>query len=243
MNNLVLEKDLNRVWNVLFSNDESIIQYINPTEYNQFQDYAYEIRRNHFSVNKHQSVAGFKMSEFKLASDLFSLIHPQDLSIVLGFTKQIGQYFINNDVRVNLGITGSKILFRMKGRGGKLYYYLRRARVNGVNDDSRFVSNFSIMDDVSWMKPQNVGAWKLEGAEFAFFDFNVPEISRFKGVISDREVEVLKLLARGFLSRDIAEALKISRHTVDTHRRNMLKKLDVANTPELIDLARDLHLY
>jgi DNA-binding CsgD family transcriptional regulator len=43
-------------------------------------------------------------------------------------------------------------------------------------------------------------------------------------------VEILQLLAQGQRSNDIASCLHISVHTVSTHRKNILKKLDQPNT-------------
>lgn len=62
-----------------------------------------------------------------------------------------------------------------------------------------------------------------------------------KGVPSDsltpRERQVLKLVAEGRTSRDIAELLSISTRTVEHHRANLLKKLNINNTADLIKYA------
>jgi DNA-binding NarL/FixJ family response regulator len=50
--------------------------------------------------------------------------------------------------------------------------------------------------------------------------------------LSQREVEVLRLLAAGKSNRDIAEALYISLNTVATHVRNILTKTGTANRTE-----------
>lgn len=55
--------------------------------------------------------------------------------------------------------------------------------------------------------------------------------------LTKREIEVIKLIAEGLTSQDIAERLFISPRTVDTHRRNLLQKLNVKNTAELIKYA------
>ncbi len=55
--------------------------------------------------------------------------------------------------------------------------------------------------------------------------------------LTKREIEVIKLIAEGYTSHDIAEKLFISPRTVDTHRRNLLQKLNVKNTAELIKFA------
>jgi DNA-binding CsgD family transcriptional regulator len=53
-----------------------------------------------------------------------------------------------------------------------------------------------------------------------------------------REREVVDWLIQGKSSQEIALLLHISRHTVDTHRRHILKKIRVKNTLELISIHR-----
>lgn len=55
--------------------------------------------------------------------------------------------------------------------------------------------------------------------------------------LSNREKEVVKCLANGMNSKAISEALFISEHTVKTHRRNIMHKLNVKTSAELIRLT------
>ncbi len=55
--------------------------------------------------------------------------------------------------------------------------------------------------------------------------------------LSMRELQVLRRLAMGHTSREIAEAYSISIKTVDTYRARLLKKLDLRNNAELIRFA------
>ncbi|MEX2597226.1 MAG: response regulator transcription factor [Salibacteraceae bacterium] len=55
--------------------------------------------------------------------------------------------------------------------------------------------------------------------------------------LSEREVEVLSMIAQGLSNKEIGEALFISHRTVDTHRTNMMKKLEVHNIAGLIRYA------
>ncbi|MBU0764039.1 MAG: response regulator transcription factor [Bacteroidetes bacterium] len=55
--------------------------------------------------------------------------------------------------------------------------------------------------------------------------------------LTGRETEILKLIARQFTNKEIAEKLFISQRTVDTHRRNLLDKLGVKNTAGLVAFA------
>jgi DNA-binding CsgD family transcriptional regulator len=58
--------------------------------------------------------------------------------------------------------------------------------------------------------------------------------------ITGREKHVLQLIISGLNSEQIASKLFISRHTVESHRKNIRMKLNVKNTSELISLAKDL---
>jgi LuxR family maltose regulon positive regulatory protein len=58
--------------------------------------------------------------------------------------------------------------------------------------------------------------------------------------LSDREVEVLQLLAKGLTNQVIADRLILSPHTVKTHTRNIYGKLGVNNRTQAVDKARTL---
>ena len=57
------------------------------------------------------------------------------------------------------------------------------------------------------------------------------------GAISEREREVLAALAQGLSNKEIGDRLFISHRTVDTHRSNLMKKLNVHNLAGLVRLA------
>jgi len=58
-----------------------------------------------------------------------------------------------------------------------------------------------------------------------------------KKPISPREEEVLKLIADGYSSKQIAHRLFISNHTAISHRKHLIKKFQVKNTAQLIKKA------
>ena len=60
--------------------------------------------------------------------------------------------------------------------------------------------------------------------------------------LSAKETEVLDHIAEGRTTKEIADKLFISTRTVEIHRANMMKKLGVKNTAELIRKATKLHL-
>ncbi len=58
-------------------------------------------------------------------------------------------------------------------------------------------------------------------------------------VLSNREKEILHLIANGNTSKEISEILFIAKTTVDTHRKNMIRKLQLTNGNELVKYAID----
>ena len=55
--------------------------------------------------------------------------------------------------------------------------------------------------------------------------------------LSTREKEIMEQIKEGHTSKEIAQILNISKLTVDTHRKNMMPKLEISNTAELIRFA------
>ena len=55
--------------------------------------------------------------------------------------------------------------------------------------------------------------------------------------LTPRELEILKLIAEEYTNPEIAEKLFLSVRTVDTHRQNLIQKLNVKNTAGLVKYA------
>lgn len=68
---------------------------------------------------------------------------------------------------------------------------------------------------------------------------NAPSVSEAKNdvALTKRETEIIRMIAEELTNAEIAERLGISSRTVDTHRRNLLQKLDVKNTAGLVKFA------
>lgn len=65
---------------------------------------------------------------------------------------------------------------------------------------------------------------------------------RGRGLLSDREIDVLKCLARGQTTSQIAATLFISENTVKTHIRHILEKMEVNNRAEAVARASQMDL-
>ncbi|UKM65560.1 response regulator transcription factor [Flavobacteriaceae bacterium GSB9] len=63
-----------------------------------------------------------------------------------------------------------------------------------------------------------------------------------ENILSKKEKEVLNLISEGYTTKEIAAKLFVSTRTIETHRANILKKLEVKNTAELIKKAAQINL-
>ncbi|MDR9486747.1 response regulator transcription factor [Salibacter sp.] len=61
--------------------------------------------------------------------------------------------------------------------------------------------------------------------------------SLVKEQLTKREIQIIALIAEGNTNREIAEALNISHRTVDTHRTNIMRKLNIHNSAALVRTA------
>ncbi|MFA9210328.1 MAG: response regulator [Moraxellaceae bacterium] len=57
--------------------------------------------------------------------------------------------------------------------------------------------------------------------------------------LTNKEIEIVTLISQGFTSKEIAEKIFISVRTVETHRHNILKKLNIPNAAQLSSWAKD----
>jgi len=66
---------------------------------------------------------------------------------------------------------------------------------------------------------------------------NGPRAQGASDVLSERELEVLRLLALGYTNQEIAKTLAISIRTAETHRAHIMKKLRLSTRAELVRYA------
>ena len=60
------------------------------------------------------------------------------------------------------------------------------------------------------------------------------------GLLTDREHQIVKMIAKGMSTYEIADKLSLSHHTINTHRKNILKKWQISSPVELVLKAIEL---
>lgn len=85
------------------------------------------------------------------------------------------------------------------------------------------------------------GHWYV-GRDVSLFKYPDEKLLLMGSNLSDREFEMIKLIASGLSSKEIAEKLSLSIHTVNTHRSNILEKTQKDTIADLIYELKNLGL-
>lgn len=177
-------------------------------------------------------ILGIKSSEFTPIVE-FELVHPDDMkrfSVARSkVIKLTGNLFAEK--------TGSAIISsNFRFRHAKGHYFNLLIQVYGFYSQSPKPSIYTLViyTDISWFGPIKHGYHFYTGKDMSYFRVPDKKLVSTGNIFSNREFEILKLIRDGQDSSSIGDKLFISSHTVDTHRRNILKKTAHKTTAELI---------
>jgi len=123
---------------------------------------------------------------------------------------------------------------------GTVGWYLHQIKILHSNEQHKPLVGLKIITDITDYKKDEVLTLKISKKDETGV-FKTIFTEHFFGftayAVSDREKEILLLLDEGKSSLEISEILFISMHTVNTHRRNILKKMEATSTIDLLRKA------
>ena len=76
---------------------------------------------------------------------------------------------------------------------------------------------------------------RLENVNIDKISFN--SLNTTSAILSERELQIIQFIAEGYTNSQIAAIIYLSNHTVNTHRKNIMKKLNVNNTAGIVMYA------
>ncbi len=191
-----------------------------------------------FVSNEIENIMGCLPSEFDV-SFMNEKLHPDDRLWFLEIGKIIVDFFSQLPVDK---LTKYKVMYdiRYKKKNGDYARILYQSILIEHDDAGRFLKTLNVHTDITYLKQEGKHVLSFIGTEGEPSYLNVAcsniFINRIEG-FTKRENQVLKLLVEGKPSKEISSVLKISKQTVDTHRKNMLHKKHMRNTNELIGKA------
>ena len=167
------------------------------------------------------------------------LIHPDDRARLADLQIRHGKFITSlpgrerNDYRTIYQV-------RMRGASGRYINVVSRQQVVETDSNGKAWIVMGMMElapDQTTADRVKCSVLNLRTGQF----FN-PYAPSPEWALTNRELKVLSLIGQGFLSKEIAEQLAVSKYTIDNHRKNILTKLEANNTMEAINTAREAGL-
>lgn len=176
-----------------------------------------------------------------------NLIHPDDLDFFLRCEDVVAHFLkncISPDKMVNYKITYS---LRERVANGSYRLFLMQTITLSTTENGALLKVFGTHTDINHITSAGNRKLSLIGlnGEPSFLEIDVFEDGVFENFVpfdyemqspsfTKRELEVIRLLAKGNSTDEISKELNISIQTVFTHRKNILRKSTAKNTSELV---------
>lgn len=174
-----------------------------------------------------------------LPQEFVDRIHPDDISHYV-YIQELVAHFLFEHIDKN-EIPKYKVSFQFRIKDAKENYrlFLHQAIALSVDENynlSTVFVNHSIIDHITKINNKTVSFLHLNGGESYYGIHSLEDLEHVQSklAISNREIEILKLISEGFSSKDIANYLYISLDTVRTHRRNILNKTNFKNLTQAV---------
>jgi DNA-binding CsgD family transcriptional regulator len=167
---------------------------------------------------------------------LESLLHPAESKKLVKVVCQAAEMLINENEpeKYLLNLT-----CRIKKFDGAYQQVLSQVYFYEQPENSGKMFGIILSTDLSLLNNLDFSfKWQLTGPNATYISNAIKKenVTRDKK-LTQRELHLLKLLAEGKESKEIADLLNISIYTVNTHRKNMLSRLKLKNTVQLISFA------
>lgn len=188
-----------------------------------------------FVQDQMTAILGYTKEDFTVET-IFSKIHPDDIAHFVNF-ENTAVDFLNKLPVDKLQKYKIRYDYRIKKSNGKYIRILQQTVAIETTDDGAIVRTLGMHTDITHLKKENIPSLSFIGidGEPSFYDVKIINVSyQPSEILTNREKEILNYIANGFKSKEISELLCIEKSTVDTHRKNILKKTECNSFSELV---------
>lgn len=169
-------------------------------------------------------------------NDVLGTIHPDDVSFVMQMEDYFNDFFYNNIGHQKLLSYKINYCFRSMMKEGNYGMLNHQSIMLTLDDDGGYGKSLNIHTKIDHLTNQNTYRSSLIGlnGEPSYMDLNFNTDIKKAPEFSKREIDIIKNIADGLSSIEIAEKLFISDFTVKKHRKNILNKSACKNTAQLV---------
>lgn len=203
-----------------------------------------------FSKNEHAfysynagSMLGYSPKVLEENGDHFmeTKIHPDDLNILMQNGLSFLKLFLNfsDNEKMNYKLINEYRILNSSNKYVRVIEQHQTLELDKYGNPWLALSILDISPNQDLSESIKCHAYNYRTGKFIPLP-ETPEI--VKTELTKREIEILELVKKRLLSKEISDKLSISVHTVNTHRQRFLEKLGVDNSMEAVVLASKLGL-
>ena len=186
-----------------------------------------------------KSILGIDPVDFTL-DKLLHIIHPDDI-IKMHEKESIASEFLFNMIpKEDIPLYKVVYLMRLKNTDGSYKTILHQAKCLLVSEGGKVQKVLGIHTDITYLNmpiDHKISFLSSSRPCYVASDSNgkiVPKHANCVKNLSEREREILQKMSEGKDFKQIAKELFLSPHTINTHKKNILKKSDCKNATELV---------
>ena len=166
-------------------------------------------------------------------SHFVEVTHPDDLHR-LGLLRALTFTVEQEVMETQKGSALASFTIRLRNPSGVYFNTLCQAYFFYSPLPHKAVFLLQVISNVDWYKPKKQEYHHYKGKDLSLFKYPDEELLKIGPGFSIREMEIIKLIESGLSSKEIADKLFLSVHTVNTHRRNILEQCGKDNVSNLI---------
>lgn len=171
---------------------------------------------------------------------LFAQCHPEDITHLFAFTQHWINFFMSLPLEKKKHVHPS-IFIRMRNPAQQYAWVMIQYADHIFDADGHIAFGLTLVTDISQIKKEGIPLMSILDQEdnsyrhyICYNGRTIPDPSGSTPKISAREIDVLRLLAKGQSSKQMATELNIAVKTIDNHRQNLLRKTNTKSTGELV---------
>jgi DNA-binding CsgD family transcriptional regulator len=169
-------------------------------------------------------------------NEVLGAIHPDDIDFVVKAEAFLTNFFYNKIGAEKLLSYKISYCHRARLANGEYALFNHQALMLSMDDNGGYGKSLNIhtcIDHLSNFNTYKISLIGLNG-EPSFMNLSLEGDNQYVQEFSKREVDIIKLISKGFNNIEIGEKLFISALTVKKHRSNILIKSDTKNIAQLI---------
>ena len=171
----------------------------------------------------------------------WNLMHPEDVELWLKALNELMNFTLKEiclEDRKRMSYTWNYRLKNIQGTYVNIIQNTSPLEFDATGKPIIGLAHYTVLDSKIKFPMTATAKYLNDLNEYETKYFNNFSQKLLNNDISNRERDVIRLLVLNFSSKEIAEKLNISSNTVDTHRRNILKKLNISSTGELVGMLK-----